>query len=230
MSTSIVIGSLRFLGFHLTRYLLDQGQTVIGFDINDEAIEYADEKEMYIGRNANFQYKALKDAFIPEDAHLFISIYDFMDINEQWQNPLEIMLNFKGAEHIRKTFFLPPDSEEADAFVKKVPASQCVYVENLFGPWMPDSSLYSRLEMETDVQKEGIYIGDLFPCMEELLKIKGNIYIYGHSGSLSEIIKEMPAKDITPFPVPRRTTMEEALADIQQVKKNSETVFPKNEK
>ena len=35
MQTSIVIGAFQFVGFHIAKYLLDQGEEVIGIDWED---------------------------------------------------------------------------------------------------------------------------------------------------------------------------------------------------
>ena len=42
MQTSVVVGAFQFIGFHLTKFLLDQGEEVIGIDWEDmsgEAME-----------------------------------------------------------------------------------------------------------------------------------------------------------------------------------------------
>ena len=36
MQTSVVMGAFQFVGFHLTKYLLDQGEEVIGIDWGDD--------------------------------------------------------------------------------------------------------------------------------------------------------------------------------------------------
>ena len=35
MPTSVVVGAFQFVGFHLAKYLLDQGEEVIGIDWED---------------------------------------------------------------------------------------------------------------------------------------------------------------------------------------------------
>ena len=40
MQTSVVIGAFQFIGFHLAKYLLDQGEEVIGIDWEDERVKY----------------------------------------------------------------------------------------------------------------------------------------------------------------------------------------------
>ncbi|MFD1735295.1 NAD-dependent epimerase/dehydratase family protein [Bacillus salitolerans] len=56
MDRVIVIGVYGFLGNHLCTTLLEEGITVFGIDAfnNDEMNRYKEEKEMLIGRNANY--------------------------------------------------------------------------------------------------------------------------------------------------------------------------------
>ena len=56
MQTSVVMGAFQFVGFHLAKYLLDQGEEVVGIDWGDVSGEAIVDKEMEIGRNSNFLY------------------------------------------------------------------------------------------------------------------------------------------------------------------------------
>ncbi|MFZ3589209.1 NAD-dependent epimerase/dehydratase family protein [Bacillus sp. DJP31] len=63
MEKVIVIGAFSFLGFHLTKKLLEEGITVYGLDLeqNEGSYDQKEEKQMSIGRNANLHYVSQKD-------------------------------------------------------------------------------------------------------------------------------------------------------------------------
>ncbi len=63
LENAIVVGTFSFVGFHLSKNLLEDGLTVFGIDIQNhqESEELIEEKRMDIGRNSNFHYFKQQD-------------------------------------------------------------------------------------------------------------------------------------------------------------------------
>ncbi|NSL51476.1 NAD-dependent epimerase/dehydratase family protein [Calidifontibacillus erzurumensis] len=81
MKTAIVIGTLGFIGFSLTKRLLDEGYQVVGIDICADGSDLIKEQKLSeIVRNSQFYFvnKRIEDVHLPEVADTVDAIYDCM--------------------------------------------------------------------------------------------------------------------------------------------------------
>jgi hypothetical protein len=170
MDKAIVFGVYEFVGFHLSKKLLERGYEVKGilFDSSGCNVE---EKRLEVGRNANLTEKEWENwdgfKFEQEDEKpslIILSLYDlFMASKEKLLN----------SETINKWFFLIDNKEghqyqivcllpiqllaisigqdglkELRFFLEKIKEQgknvQYYYLPSIFGPWQPDTFLFQK--------------------------------------------------------------------------------------
>ncbi len=103
---AIVIGAFSFLGFHLTKKLLEEGITVYGLDIEQGIEEIQDEKIMAIGRNSNLDFVRQKDYEnwtnnLSEKRDVLFFTIDFMSHNEGEETTLVEKLLHEAIEYCK---------------------------------------------------------------------------------------------------------------------------------
>ncbi|MGD6899447.1 NAD(P)-dependent oxidoreductase [Bacillus infantis] len=153
MNRAIVVGAYEFLGFHLTMKLLDRGLEVTGIvpgSMGDD--RYTADKELLVGRNANFTVYSEADwkakGSIEEPHLIFLSLYDYYFREEpelaSWEGMfghLEASIEETGS----KPVILMPvqyygDREEGSCHAGALK----IYLPTLFGRWQPSAFAFQR--------------------------------------------------------------------------------------
>ncbi|MBD3110326.1 hypothetical protein IEO70_18530 [Bacillus sp. AGMB 02131] len=195
---NVVYGVYRFLGFHICSYLLENGEEVVGYDWDPEDMQ-AEEKQLMIGRNANFSY--CDEQWTSEsEAQLLICLFDYLQnpINTENQfqqiiDDLDLFLEKIQKERTEIVVFLP--EQVLDHFhctlsewrikMNQDYAVRYVYVSELYGPWLPSFNAMTKImRKEKTVLKENmskyIYIDDFLRSWKDLMAInKSEIIVAG---------------------------------------------------
>ena len=188
MSTSVVVGAFQFIGFHLAKYLLDQGEEVIGIDWEDEFME----KEMEFGRNSNFLYipiHRLRHVSVVQPKTIYISGYDlkYSCIEDKRTIVQQITAFLKTVEinHDSPVILLLSNEEDRSIFdpllqvIDDNDASKLVYLPTIYGPWQPETMSFEAAirqkklqEIEKAIVKEdrsdAIYISDIMDVVIQI--------------------------------------------------------------
>ncbi|CAH0226524.1 hypothetical protein SRABI96_02547 [Peribacillus sp. Bi96] len=198
MQTYIVIGTYQFVGFYVTQYFLNQGEEVIGIDWTDSKANQhiIEEKELEIGRSANFIYfpiNKLKLLDISQEDTVFISCYDIqhgkMDkpdsligeivsfIEKYKKNGMNEMPNF--------VVFMPVD-EDAGIFqpiltgIRGIDSAKIIFLPTIYGPWQSEGMSFEAgiSQMgQSDIKKaiaheytgDALFITDFVQALEGVL-------------------------------------------------------------
>lgn len=198
MGTYIVIGAYQFVGFYVTQYLLERGEEVIGVDWgylkrNQYIIE---EKELEIGRNANFTnfpLNKLQFIEISEPCTIFLSCYDSQKEKEDLSHlHIDDIVSFletcKKNEHVKTlniVIFLTieDDTEEFRSLLtscKEMKSVKMVFLPTLYGPWQPECMSFeagiSQLEQQVieaslakEFRQDALFIADFMADLEPIL-------------------------------------------------------------
>ncbi|WP_050614307.1 hypothetical protein [Bacillus testis] len=219
MTTSIVFGALHFFGYQLASFFLERGQTVIGVGWPGLDAEDAEEKEMYLGRNANFDYIPFEKVEFSEirSADVFIPLIDYpLDRWDEIATALSNCLHpLSNLDDVRFMAFLHANAPELQENLLGLPL-QCFYIDSIYGPWMPqDSPLLTDLRKTAITQEavtDSIFIEDLFSCWDKLyLKHEKNIFLKASDpvGTSETSLCSETDKDI--YILPRQTSLADGL-------------------
>ncbi|MGE7904071.1 hypothetical protein ACQKNS_06670 [Peribacillus sp. NPDC094092] len=197
MQTNIVIGTYRFVGFYMTQHFLNQGKEVIGIDWDDsEASQYImEEKELEIGRNANYIYfpiNKLKLLDISQQDTVFISLYDFQSgkldkidfligeivfFIEKFKNGKDEMPNFVLFMPIEKdvSIFQPILNS-----IREIDSAKIIYLPTIYGPWQSEGMSFEaginqlgqseiKAAIAAEYSGDALYITDFVNALEAVL-------------------------------------------------------------
>ncbi|MGE7781409.1 hypothetical protein ACQKL0_15900 [Peribacillus sp. NPDC097264] len=198
MGTYIVVGAYQFVGFHVTQYLLGQGEEVIGIDWEDTKTNryIIEEKELEIGRNANFTYlpfNKLRLLDVSEPFTILLSFYDSrrgktalkgLHINDIVSFLEKCKKNGHG-NSLKIVVLLPIDAD-TEGFQTVLNACEgfdsvkTVYLPTIYGPWQPATMGFeagiSQLEQSTiqatlasEYREDALFIADFIEGLEQLL-------------------------------------------------------------
>lgn len=159
MKKAVVFGAYQFLGFHLCRALLEEGEEIIGVSFPSIHVDDIEDKRMEIGRNANFSETSWKQLdSILQDSHidfLFFDLYtieslhsvygrikshifDRNDIEFPINKRLVFLVNIMHAEKERELF--SSIKEDLNDY-----PMQMIHMPTLYGPWQPSDFLFQQL-------------------------------------------------------------------------------------
>jgi hypothetical protein len=196
MQTSIVIGAFQFVGFHLAKYLLEQGEEVLGIDWEDRSDEIVIEKEMEIGRNSNFLYipiHKLRSISVVQPKIIYVSCYDlskhFMEDKEEIiQQVVAFLKEVEAKQHSQIMLLLPIEENRHDydsilQVVEKSESAKLIFLPTIYGPWQPKTMSFeaairqkeiSEIERAIKVEdkSDALFISDV---TEVLVKIASHV-------------------------------------------------------
>ena len=191
MGTYIVIGAYQFVGFHVTQYLLGQGEEVIGIDwegtkTNQHIIE---EKELEIGRNANFTYfpiNKLRLLDVSEQFTILLSFYDskkgeagLTDLEKD--HIISFLEKCKKNDHVNslKIMILLPIDGDTNEFrsvlnaCEGIDAVKLVFLPTIYGPWQAGTSHLEKSEIQaiidSEFREDALFITDFITSFERIL-------------------------------------------------------------
>ncbi len=164
MDKVTIYGVFEFVGFHFCNRFLENGCSVKGIHTNLGSSHCLEEKQLEVGRNANFEEVGLEqlEKTVGELQVMIVSLYDlYMTYQETkwnqtafWKKIFHILNN----RYEQIVFLLPiqflQDSKETDHFFELkdllarttmgASAIQFFYLPTIFGPWQPSSFLFQR--------------------------------------------------------------------------------------
>lgn len=189
MQTFVVIGAFQFIGFHLAKHLLDQGEEVVGIDWEDELSEAIMEKEMEIGRNSNFLYiplHRLHQLSLLQPKQIYISCYD-VSISTRQDKPkiIQQILAFLKRHDASQVIYLLKNEADLSLFdsllqqAEEKNTAKIVYAPTIYGPWQPETMSFEAAirekekeeiekAIETEDSTDALFIADI---MEALIEI-----------------------------------------------------------
>ncbi|WP_019240481.1 MULTISPECIES: hypothetical protein [Bacillus] len=185
MSRNIVVGALRFFGFHICNFLLEKGQRVAGIEWDMKSVEHQEAKEMFIGRNANFSLLTENHSFlIEEDDNIYISIYDYLLEEDRscFLFFLETLNRFTPSSfqiQCKVYIFIPRNlpeeyNDQIESWKNALPPNasyQWIYISDLYGPWISTTSNIQKNMLgeqhEIDMS-HSIYIDDFLSHLEAI--------------------------------------------------------------
>ncbi len=148
--TKMVWGCFQWIGFHLIRDWLDEGQTVIGIDTVDT--EQKETLEMFVGRNANFtRFETLEECLTLDAGERFESIIVFEDYD--YNPPLEKLTHIPASAYFRVS--VEEQTRTMNSWVN-------IEIPHVYGPWMTSDK---RL-----ITEESIYITDVTPAITSIIE------------------------------------------------------------
>ncbi|CAH0344468.1 hypothetical protein [Bacillus sp. CECT 9360] len=189
MELSIVLGAYQFIGFHVCKYLLDQGIEVLGVDWTEDSPDsdpIIEEKQMEIGRNSNFTYLQLNQLEAnagTSKTTLFISWYDVIkarnSMDKGVKNTIQNLINkfHERAERPRIVLLYPLGCGDEE---KISTADQIIYLPTIYGPWQHENMVFEqgirsnsaaklKSALEDEYTLDAIYINDLLDSFENML-------------------------------------------------------------
>jgi hypothetical protein len=171
----IVIGVYQFIGFHLAKDLLDRGEVVSGCDW-----ECDDDKELEIGRNANFSFiqpDELTATSVTDQTTIYISWYDLQRRNRSsYEWLVDILSKWRKLEKQPNVLiFQSLEAEAQDLF----PFGKQLYLPTIYGPWQHQSMAFEakirnkpsadiQFALEKEYKLDAIYISDLIKSLEKV--------------------------------------------------------------
>lgn len=183
MDMCLIFGSFGYLGFELTKQLLDKGMPVIHVDISDDAEpdDYVEEKHLWVGRNGNFTI-AEKDEEIDWSRiqAVIIPLYDWQYFFEEDKQkvidrlkkaivhfpdrPLKIVI-IESVDHPLQGNFLITKKEKWSFINVAIPA--------LYGGWQPKQSYFFQLWQKKKIVENGIPLDtiNVYDVAEGLIRI-----------------------------------------------------------
>lgn len=163
MPTSVVVGAFQFIGFHLAKFLLDQGEEVIGIDWEDVSME----KEMEFGRNSNFLYipiNRLHHVSVVQPKTIYISGYDltYSSIKGKQTIIQHITTFLKTVEvhHDSPVILMLPNEEDQSIFdpllqrVHDSDTAKLVHLPTIYGPWQPETMSFEAAIRQKELLEE----------------------------------------------------------------------------
>jgi nucleoside-diphosphate-sugar epimerase len=171
----IVIGVYQFIGFHLAKDLLDRGEVVNGCDW-----ECDEDKDLEIGRNANFSFiqpAELTASSVTDQTTIYISWYDLQRRNRASYEWLVDVLSkwAKLEKQPNVLIFQSLAAGEQDQF----PFGKTLYLPTIYGPWQHESMVFEakirnkpsadiQFALEKEYKLDAIYISDLIGSLEKV--------------------------------------------------------------
>ncbi|MCO0600855.1 hypothetical protein NGI46_26405 [Peribacillus butanolivorans] len=197
MQTFIVIGAYQFVGFYVTQYLLNQGEEVIGIDWTDsqESQYIIEEKELEIGRSANFIYfpiNKLRLLDISQQDTVFISCYDIRKgkigrINCLIDDIVFFLEKCKknGLDETPNIVILMPVEDDVEDFqsiitsIEGIASVKIIFLPTIYGPWQPESMCFeagiNQLEQSAikdtlarEYTEDALFITDFVNALERV--------------------------------------------------------------
>lgn len=194
MDQTIIVGMYQFVGFHLTKYLLEHGNDVIGIDW-----ELNEGKELEIGRNANFSFQkpsSLSDMNVSNEKTIYISWYDFnkrrsvFSVEETEEILLALhswsMLPNENRPEVVLLYPLGVESQQILTIVEQAEWMKVVYLPTIYGPGQSEESAFevsiqkkSRSEIEKalacEYKNDAIFIDDLLASLPQITTLNERI-------------------------------------------------------
>lgn len=166
MTKYIVVGVYQFLGFHLCNSLLEKGYEVCGVNWETKQTADVDEKAMLFDRNANFSfYPSFDSKMIEGETLLCFDGYHYSQ-SSQIEKALSEVGVLEGAseiEQLRVLLFISSRMEmDSEQWMKRIQGYsnvQCIYVDDLYGPWLTEKD-----QNAIEEEEQSIYVEDL--CQE----------------------------------------------------------------
>jgi len=206
MNKAIVVGAFGFLGYGVTKAMLEEGMEVIALSNTDEKNCFKAEKRMEVGRNANFiediEWGELHEE--NEELRLIIPLYDFY-MNGTEKKVYERVLGREdhplfSLENCSVTYLLPYQVANEQGFQKfkdfmknrGFSSYQEIYFPTLYGPWQPDVYYFQQVlafyrsdKSEYNLSsresiEDAIYIEDAASIVLQLKEDSGKFVV--HSG------------------------------------------------
>lgn len=226
MENAVIFGTYQFIGFHLCRSLLEEGEAVYGISYPNVEIKDIEDKRLEIGRNANYQEISWEDKTAFESGKI---IYDCYDLSKSKQiveriksNVLQEQTVQQLKRHNQELIFLGnilEFAEHAENLYSLLEQQglpyRAIYFPTLFGPWQPNEFLFAQLLegneevviSEKEYREDAIFVADAILSVKELLVKNSERYIFLRSGlkdqwqQCQEAIREL-AVDIPSYAIP----------------------------
>lgn len=160
MDKAFIYNVYNFVSFHLCKKLLEQGVEVTGHYMDDPVEQFLEEKQLEVGRNANFEEKHGLDFEVKnkETNTVIISLYDLYMLHKT--SLLEKDL-FKtaAAQHLEDLILILPvqlaanhvdhkDIKRLNAYLdmicKNANNVYMFYLPTVYGPWQPSTFLFQQ--------------------------------------------------------------------------------------
>ncbi|PLS15477.1 hypothetical protein CVD28_22440 [Bacillus sp. M6-12] len=197
MADAIVIGAYEFLGFHVSKHLLEDGLEVIGTTLDGSMGEEYEGKMLEIGRNANFCYQKQAEMLdsISENTVIYFFVYDYL---KKGNNPTDVYAEIQKlaqkwkalqVKQPRILFFWPLNKDESgeqgSSMLEiysnfEIMLDKWIFLPTIYGPWQPESMSFeagirgkSEHEVAQALNKEytedAVYITDFLNELKEIL-------------------------------------------------------------
>ena len=187
MPRNIVLSPFSYVAYELCLKLMENGQDVIGIEPSLSCIdkEERDEKELYVGRNANWHLHSLGSASFSSYGE---SILYVCHVNADWPVIQDFLLEHKG--ELRKIVYISSASAQPFIDILKWSKSNVwIQLPSIYGPWQLEDSFFERLaggsfpfeEYEKEDRRDVLYIDDAVNAILDIAELKDGAYQL-HSG------------------------------------------------
>ncbi|KGX86065.1 NAD-dependent epimerase/dehydratase family protein [Pontibacillus marinus] len=147
--TKLVWGCFQWVGFHLIREWLDDGETVIGIDIANT--EQKETLEMFVGRNTNFSRVESVEEALNVDAGECIDALIALD-DQQHNPPFEKLREISASHYFRVN---------VDGASRSTQSWTTIELPHVYGPWMTSES--------TSITEKSVYVSDITPVIKSIV-------------------------------------------------------------
>ncbi|PLT30390.1 hypothetical protein [Peribacillus deserti] len=201
MQKHIIVGNFQFVGFHLCKKLLEQGNEVIGIDLRNEGNPSFEDKYLEIGRNANFSFLTLEEWDAAwnedEDVVVYISYYDmYKTAASRSEHTIALLnsINKKSEGTAKDTILLGPieRKEEMDILQLQNESCKTILLPTVYGAWQPEDMAFqagiqgnaANLNdiIRNEYCRDAIYIDDLLEELPSILTLELKEIILASSG------------------------------------------------
>ncbi|MCE4050457.1 MULTISPECIES: hypothetical protein [Bacillaceae] len=219
MENAVIVGTYQFIGFHLCRSLLEDGETVYGVSYPNLKLEDSEDKQLEIGRNANYEEIGWEEKFKGNSGKIIYDCYDILNsdkIISQIKNDLHIESNIQDlTDRKHELIFLgnvldfTRHEEELFPMLKSIGIPfRFIYYPTVYGPWQPKEFLFVQLledcndiELsELEYKEDAIFIDDAAAATKKLMMETSTACLFLTSGIKNhwmhgkKAIKEFPVK------------------------------------
>ena len=200
MPRNIVVAPFSYVSFELCMKLMENGQEVIGVE---PSLPYLDkrereEKELYLGRNANWVLCQLEEFSLRSEEESVIYV---CHVNPGWSAIQDFLEELK--EVSCKIVYITHATQQPFMNVTEWSKSNVwIHLPSMYGSWQPENSFFEHSlidrsfpfeEYEREDRRDVLYIDDAINAIIEVAELEGGAYQLrsGVENHWDEVLKEI---------------------------------------
>ncbi len=183
MPRNMVMSPFSYVAFELCMKLMENGQEVIGIEPSLSGINKGerDEKELYLGRNANWTLHSLEEFSLSSSEE---SVLYVCHLNSGWPSIQEFLEEHKGGS-CKFVYITTPDQCPFTSVREWSESNVWIQLPSIYGSWQPEGSFFERSllsgsfpfkEYEKENRQDILYIDDAVNAILEIAELQNGTY------------------------------------------------------